>query len=289
MLGQPAYRLADRTAGPQGGRVHANPPRELSNPMPDRANTPLLTADDPKPVIRDENTCGASPFLLIGDHAGRAIPRALGDLGLPPAERERHIAVDIGIEELGLALARKLGAPFLRQAYSRLVIDCNRSPDHPGSVAEASDGTHVPGNASIGAERRRARVEEIFTPYQDAIAKALDARAAAGLPTILVSLHSFTPSMDGRDRPWELGVLHNGHEDGFSLAVLERLRGHGEFTIGDNEPYRMNETDYTVPRHAFPRGLPYLELEVRQDLIGQPGGRVEEIAELLAQTLATCA
>lgn len=258
-----------------------------STPRPANA---LLGPNDPSPVRITGDLLAPGALVFIGDHAGAAIPAPLGTLGLSAEDRARHIAVDIGIEELGQTLAEQLAAPFLRQRYSRLVIDCNRDPTHPGSVAQVSDGTVVPGNTAIDPADRQARISAIFAPYQDAIGAMLDARAAAGLRTILVSLHSFTPRMNGACRPWQLGVLHDGHEEAYSLAVLDRLRDLGTFAVGDNEPYRMNTTDYTVPRHAFARALPYLELEVRQDLItpNNPAER-QRIAHTLRDVLIACA
>lgn len=255
---------------------------------PSDANV-LFGPNDPPPVRLTGDVYSPGPLVLIGDHAGDAIPQSLGTLGLSAEDRARHIAVDIGIEDLGAMLAERLGAPFLRQRYSRLVIDCNRDPVHPGSVAQVSDGTTVPGNTAIAPGDRQARIDAIFAPYQGAISAMLDARGAAGIATIVVSLHSFTPHMNGSARPWHLGVLHDGHEDAFSLAVLNRLRTVGTFVVGDNEPYRMNTTDYTVPRHAFARKLPYLELEVRQDLIA-PDNAVERerIADTLHKVLTAC-
>lgn len=246
----------------------------------------LLAAGDPAPVRVTGDRLAPGPFVLLGDHAGRAIPAGLGTLGLPSAELTRHIALDLGVEELGLALAERLGAPFLRQTYSRLVIDCNRDPAHAQAIAETSDGTPISGNRGLGAEARRARVAAVFEPYHAAIADALNAREAAGLETVVVSLHSFTPVMDGFDRPWEIGVLHDGRRDDFALAVLTRLQAEPAWVAAGNVPYAMDETDYTVPRHAYRRGLRYIELEVRQDLIGP---RVAEIAALLAGAFRACA
>ena len=241
----------------------------------------LLSEHDPAPVqsVRKEML---SPFLLIGDHAGMAIPAALGDMGVSEEDRARHIAVDIGIEALGRALAERLDAPFLWQAYSRLVFDCNRAADNPQATPTVSDGTPIPANSAMTWAERRARQAEIYDPYHDAIAAALDAR---GPDTVLVALHSFTPSMNGFDRPWEYGVLHDGHEDGFALRVLAALRRTGH-VIGDNEPYRMDEVDYTIPRHAFARGLPYVELEVRQDIaVGQADAVVDTLGQALVAAL----
>lgn len=249
------------------------------------AGPTLLNRRDPNPVQKTLPDEVESPFVLVGDHAGTAIPAALGDLGLGAADRARHIAVDIGIEELGRTLSKRLGAPFVSQAYSRLVVDCNRDPGHQGWIAEVSDGTPIPGNRELSKEQRTARRAEIFDPYHAAIAELLDARAEQGCESVLVALHSFTPVMNGEMRPWHVGVLHAGREDGFALAVLERLRRRSGLVVGDNEPYRMDPTDYTVFRHAFPRGLRYVEIEVRQDLLAGPPA-VSDVSELLGEVFS---
>ena len=244
----------------------------------------MLNERDGLPVRRNDNELAASPFLLVGDHAGLAIPEALTDLGLSQTDRSRHIALDLGVRELGLVLGEKLGAPFVWQHFSRLVCDCNRHPSDPDWAAATSDGSEIPGNRDISNFDRAVRLAQIFEPYHRAIAEALDVRNEAGATTVLVSLHSFTPTMDGVRRPWEIGVLHDGRDDAFALRVLELLRRCDGFMVGDNEPYDMDHTDYTVPRHAYPRGLPYIEIEVRQDLLADGAG-VERIADLLAEIL----
>lgn len=186
-----------------------------------RQDEPLLGADDPQPV-RVHGRTGPSPFVLVSDHAGRAVPARLGDLGVPAPEWERHIAWDIGMAGMGRLLAERLETVLIEQAYSRLVIDCNRAPGHPTSVVQSSDGTLVPGNAELDAEAERERVERIFRPYHDRITAELDARQAEGQPTVLVSLHSFTPEMDGIARPWHAGILHN-HGPRFGLILKDLL------------------------------------------------------------------
>ena len=194
---------------------------------------------------------------------------------MAPEELDRHIAWDIGVAGLGERLAELLGATFIRQRVSRLVIDCNRDPARADAFPEVSDGAPIPGNQGLDPAGRLARIAEVAAPYHAAIAAELDARAARGLPTTLVSLHSFTPRMDGFQRPWRFGVLHAG-DSPYSEAVLAQLRAeYGEALVGDNQPYRMDEVDFTVPHHAGGRGLDYLELEVRQDLIAEPAGQAE--------------
>jgi predicted N-formylglutamate amidohydrolase len=208
---------------------------------------------------------------------------SLRRLGLEEAELERHIACDIGIEPLGVALAGALDACFIRQAYSRLVIDCNRRPGAEGSIAEVSDGAPIPGNRGLSPQEIAARQMQIYQPYQDAIAAELDRRARAGVQTLFVSLHSFTPVMAGFARPWKAGVLHRD-DSRLSHHMLRLLRRELDDAAGDNQPYRLDVIDNTVPLHADPRGLDYLEIELRQDWIGEPEGRAEAVA-LLARLL----
>lgn len=231
------------------------------------------------------NTAGRSSFLLLGDHAGNAVPAGLARLGLDERELTRHIAIDIGVAALGARLAERLDACFIEQRYSRLVVDCNRHDEATDAMAAFSDGTVVPANCDITPLERRARIEEIYEPYHRMIAETLAARKQAARPTIVIALHSFTPSMAGVARPWDIGVLHAGGNVDFAHATLAALNATPGFCIGDNEPYRMDHTDYTVPRHAIAAGLAYAELEVSQQRLADDTG-VAEMADVLAAVLA---
>jgi predicted N-formylglutamate amidohydrolase len=248
--------------------------------------TRLLAAGEAEPATV-ANSSSRSPYLFVCDHAGRATPKALGSLGLPPEAFERHIAWDIGAGALSLMMGEALGACVIRQIYSRLVIDCNRAPDRADAIVEVSDGTQVPGNVGLDPTEVAARVAEIHAPYHHRIAEELDLRAATGAPTLMVAIHSFTPEMNGLARPWHLGVLHLG-DSALSRAMLSGLAEEGGWVVGDNEPYAMDGIDYTIPAHAQARGLDYLELEVRQDLIAEPSGQAR-IADLLRRRLTAAA
>jgi predicted N-formylglutamate amidohydrolase len=247
---------------------------------------PLLEEGDPEPAAA-ENTQGQGPFLLVCDHAGRAIPRRLGDLGLPRSAMDRHIAWDIGALDLSRRLAEALDSPLVHQRYSRLVIDCNRAPEHPGSIVAISDGHAIPGNQALTPADAEARRAEVFAPYHATIAAELDVRKARGAPTLLVCVHSFTPSMAGFDRPWHVGVLHLGDSPA-SNALLEALRREEGLEVGDNLPYAMDGTDYTAPVHRRGRGIDAVELEVRQDLLQEPAA-ARRIATLFTRLLPTVA
>jgi predicted N-formylglutamate amidohydrolase len=234
----------------------------------------LLGEGDPPPVIVADE--GNSDFLLTADHAGGAIPKRLGDLGLPESERRRHIALDIGIAGVTGFLSQALNAAAVWQNYSRLVIDCNRRPEWVSSIPVVSETTPIPGNVGISREEREVRRREIFQPYHDRISELLDRRAAAGRRTVLVAMHSFTPVFKGVTRTVEVGILYNPEARDIRLPhlMLELLRAEGDLAVGDNEPYAISgNSDYTVPVHGEGHGLPHVEIEIRQDLIRDAGGQ----------------
>ncbi len=227
---------------------------------------------------------GGSPFLLVCDHAGNAVPTQLKTLGLETSDLEDHIAIDIGAFSLSHWLAQRLDAPLIGQAYSRLVIDCNRRPDSSMAVPEASDGRVVPANRDLPDAERHGRIAAIFTPYHDAIEQAISLRLAEERTTVICAMHSFTRAMNGQDRPWDIGVIHgpSGQVAERLFAALGRV---DSLRVGRNVPYEIDfEGDYTLPVHAETKGLPYVEIEICQDLISHCAGQ-RRIACLLERAL----
>lgn len=223
--------------------------------------------------------------MLTCDHYGRRIPRMLGDLGLPESELRRHIAWDIGIAGVAESLSKQLDAHLVVQRYSRLVIDCNRPPHVAGSIPRISEATAIPGNEGLSRETMGLRRAQIFDPYHRRIDAIIDARRAAGMPTVLVSLHSFTPVYAGIARPWHIGTLYH-RDTHLPPLVLKGLRAEGDLVVGDNEPYAVSDdSDYTIPVHGEARGLINTGIEIRQDLIADPAGE-KSWADRLARIFA---
>ncbi len=226
-----------------------------------------LLAPDEAPPFEIVNPDGSAPVLLICDHASRAIPRALDNLGLDEAALRRHIAWDIGAAEVARALAVRFDAPLILAGYSRLVIDLNRPLDDPTSIPVISEGTIVPGNRDLDPEEAARRADSLFRPYHAAIDDALGRFEAAGRTPALLSIHSFTPVFKGVERPWHVAVLWD--RDGrIAQPLMAALRSDPELLVGDNEPYSARDpAGFTIESHAEPRGLPHVLVEIRQDLI----------------------
>ncbi len=230
----------------------------------------------------------SSRLVLLCDHASNALPPDYDGLGLDEAQRARHIAYDIGAAALTRALAARLRSTAILSRYSRLLIDPNRGEHDPTLIMRLSDGTIIPGNQNIDAAEREKRLQAFYRPYHDAIAREIDARIARDSAPVLVSLHSFTPEWRGRSRPWHAGILWD-KDPRLALPLIEALRAEPSLCVGDNEPYSGRLKGDTLYRHGTRRGIAHAIIEVRQDLIAQPGGQTawaERLARVLKGVMA---
>jgi len=224
-----------------------------------------LSADEPGSVARIDNPGGASPVLLICEHASNHLPGAYGTLGLSEAERESHIAWDPGALGVARGLAQRLDAPLVHATVSRLVLDLNREPSAPDSITLLSERTAVPGNANLSADERQRRVREVYESFHGAV-DGFMARRETHTRAVL-SVHSFTPVYRDVPRPWHVGLIHDADQR-LAQAVAAELKQDPTVVIGLNQPYSpADRVFHTLERHAVRRGLAPLMIEIRNDLI----------------------
>lgn len=242
----------------------------------------MAPADWPAPV-EVVNAASDAPFVLVCEHASNHIPAEYVGLGLDAAERDSHIAWDIGAAAVTRELAGALGSPAFLGTYSRLLIDLNRPTDAPSSICERSEATDIPGNHGLSAAERERRRRAIFAPYHACIQQHLDRRQASGQPTWIVAIHSFTPVFLGVARRWHAGILYGAARD-FGERVIHALSD-PSILVGANVPYAVSrDEDYAAPVHGDDRGLPAILVEIRNDLIRAPRD-ISQWADRLAATL----
>ncbi len=257
----------------------------LKDSEPAGASAAERAPGDPAPY-EIVNPDGRARVLLLCDHASAALPARAAGLGLPPELLARHIAWDIGAAETTRRLSALMDAPAVLSGASRLYIDVNRSPSNPSSILGVSDGIEVPGNRNLTTVERECRIADYFTPYHRAAEDLGDKIAArAGLPAF-VTVHSFTPVMDGFERPWHIGILWH-RDPRLAAPLLAELGARPALVVGDNQPYSGSDPEsYSLATHGAAHGRPHVEFEIRQDLIDTHHG-VEAWAEVLAGALRT--
>jgi predicted N-formylglutamate amidohydrolase len=247
------------------------------------APPPLLGGDDPAPVSV-HNGNGKARAVIVCDHGSNAVPRALHGLGLTERELHLHIAWDIGAASVTRLLADALDAPAVLANYSRLVIDCNRRPGHPESIARVSDHVAIPGNEAADEAEAARRADAIFWPYHRKIGAGLAGFAMRGEIPAIISIHSFTAVLGGETRPWQIGVLWED-DDRMAVPLVAALRRDGSLTVGENQPYSGKARyGYSIEVHATECGLPNVLVELREDMVASAEGQARTAA-LLADAL----
>jgi predicted N-formylglutamate amidohydrolase len=171
------------------------------------------------------------------------------------------------------------------------VIDLNRPLASPESIPEQSAGVPVFGNCGLTPQARAARVAALFAPYHQAITELLEGRV--GRPSLLISIHSFTPVLGDERRPWPISVAY-GRDPRLADLLRPALKRRGDLLVGNNQPYGVDdEHDYTLPTHGEGRGIPNAMIEIRQDGLSTPAdiagwvGRLADAYEHLRGTAAT--
>jgi predicted N-formylglutamate amidohydrolase len=240
----------------------------------------MLNENDPAPVLQ-HNRDATGPVLFTCEHAGRATPAVLGDMGVSDADWERHIAWDVGALALAESLADRMGCRLISQRYSRLVIDCNRALISPELIPEASDRTVVPANEAISDAERQSRIDAIHAPFHDCVAAEIERQR----PRLIFPVHSFTPRMNDQDRPWHGGFLANRMPEAAESLLMATAGRAPYLNFALNEPYTVDDiSDYTVPVHGEQNAIPHALVEVRNDQLLHESG-IEFWADLLGRAI----
>src|SRR5262245_27241381 len=259
-------------------------PSGLATSAPARPAPPEAAAPDPNTLIVVENGAGAGPFVLLCDHASNRVPDEYQSFGFAADQLGLHIAWDPGALGVALLLSGTLDAPLFWPDVSRLVIDCNRPADAASLIVVESEGRAVPANVGLSGKERARRIERIHTPYHDAVDACLARRLAAGLPTVLIAIHSFTPVYLGKARFWQVGLVFD-EDDRMANALIKGLAADRGLLVGINQPYAPADlVYYTVGRHARTHRVPAAMIEIRNNEIGDEAGQkrwANRLAEIL--------
>lgn len=227
------------------------------------------------------NPQGQGAAVILCEHASNRFPDDFGDLGLAEADRQSHAAWDPGARAVALGLSQALDAPLVASTVSRLVYDCNRPPHVASAMPSQSEKISVPGNRDLDEASRQARVDRVYLPFRDAVNRLLDARAEAGQPSLLITIHSFTPVYNDRPRAVEIGILHD-EDAGLADAMLDQAHRLPHRRVERNEPYGPQDgVTHSLKEYGIARGLPNVMIEIRNDLLTNAADEAQMTDEML--------
>ncbi len=216
-------------------------------------------------------------ILIVADHASNFVPAEIR-LGLNHDQLRQHIAWDIGVASVAGRLCAEFEFAAFLGGVSRLVVDCNRERDDESVIPTRSDDVEMTGNVLTAAQREE-RLVSYYDPYHIALSQLLKSYHSA----LILSLHSFTPMLrsdPSQLRPWDIGVLYNNYETASHL-MIKHLEHVGLY-VGDQQPYSGKHLNATMNRHAEDNEIPYIGIEMRQDLVADEPG-IDRFVQILGQ------
>ena len=217
-----------------------------------------------------------TPVVLLCEHASEALPEPWSWSQADQRLRGTHWAIDIGVAELCRELVHELGCSALLARFTRLLIDANRPLSASTLMRTMADGNVVALNQNVDSDDRAARIAGYWVPYHTA-ARELVARHD---DAVVIGIHSFTPCYEGETRTMEVGVLFDQDED-FGCWAYEQFKLMG-FKVALNEPYSgRNGLMYSPQHHASEHGRKTVELEIRQDLLGDTIWRAKHLPKFI--------
>ncbi|MGM0536322.1 MAG: N-formylglutamate amidohydrolase [Pseudomonadota bacterium] len=246
--------------------------------------------EQPSPSVEIHHRQGSGPAVILCEHASHHIPERYHDLGLKPEYRCSHAAWDPGARAVAVTLSAMLDSPLVASRISRLVYDCNRPPESESAMPERVEVIDVPGNHQLTADERLARVEAVYRPFCNAVTRVIAERASRRTPTVLITIHSFTPSFHGQARTVEIGILHDVDRR-MADAMLAQARRLPHRRIERNAPYGPEDgVTHSLKRHGIDNGLANVMIEIRNDLLATPEGEdtlARELSQLIRPALAS--
>lgn len=210
-------------------------------------------------------------YVVTCEHAGHEVPDRWRHLFAGQGELLRsHRGWDPGAFELGAELARLLGAPYVAQRVTRLLVETNRSERHPRLFSEFT--------RDLPSEERRELVETYYRPHRRRVVEAIEDVLRRADVAIHVGVHSFTPVWDGEERRVDVGLLYDPasplEKDLCARWVAELRRVRPDLRIRRNAPYRgvsdgLTKTLRRLFHQEFSGTERYagIELEVSQALV----------------------
>lgn len=215
-------------------------------------------------------------IVVTCEHASRKIPKEYAKLFSSKSAQsalKTHRGYDIGAREVAEVLSKKADF-FIQGSASRLLIDLNRSLGNKKLFSEWSFLLTEPEKAVL--------INHYYSTYRETIKKKISHWIKKGEEVLHISVHSFTPELDGEVRKAEIGLLYDpAHKKEQELARVWQIQLRNllpAWRIRCNYPYHGKSDGLTTYlRKQFPKNYLGIEIEINQQLFSN--NSAQEIAK----------
>ena len=222
-------------------------------------------------------------LILTCEHASNSLPsRYISLFETHQTRLKTHEGYDIGAFQVYNSLQNLADYSF-HYPWSRLLIEVNRSLHHPNLFSSISKKLDK-------AEKNRLIVD-YYQAYRNQIQQKIEEAINRGEAILHLSIHSFTPILNGNIRKTELGILYDPkrklEKDWADCFKKELSLQFHQFRIRMNYPYLGKADGFTTSlRRRFPNQYVGIELEINQKLVENQDD-FEEFKSKLRGCLAT--
>lgn len=199
--------------------------------------------------------------VLTCEHAGNQIPQEYPDLFKNDLEvLKTHRAYDPGAFDLFQELSDLSDFKY-SHFISRLLVEVNRSIGHPQLFSEFTK--------KLNATEKTSILNQYYFPYRNTIEKTISENIQKRERLLHLSIHSFTPVLDGDVRNTDIGLLYDPSrksEKDFCKILKHQLSANSpEVKVRYNYPYLGIADGFTTYlRKKFPENYAGIEIEVNQ-------------------------
>ena len=138
-------------------------------------------------------------IIVSCEHGGNTVPHAYHHLFIDAEDiLQTHRGYDTGALSVAKELSDELRAKLFFNEISRLIIDTNRSLNTADLFSEYTSHLKAPAKEHI--------IEHYYTPYRERLERYI-LNHLGRKPLLHLSVHTFTPIMNGVERGVDIGLL----------------------------------------------------------------------------------
>jgi predicted N-formylglutamate amidohydrolase len=222
-------------------------------------------------------------LLISCEHAVDTVPEQYLSLFSPfNALLTSHRGIDFGALAIAEHLKQQVPCDFFQATNTRLLVDCNRSMNHPACFSEVT--------RDLPAIEKKQILDIYYWPYRQQVIMAIEKHIKQGSQIWHLSIHSFTPMMNDIVRNADIGLLYDPQRTS-ERELSWQWKGQikkmfPEYKIRMNYPYSGVSDGFTSALRKKFTNDEYVGIEVEiNQAITKNGRDLETIKNILSISL----
>ncbi|CEG58104.1 N-formylglutamate amidohydrolase [Legionella fallonii] len=193
-----------------------------------------------------------------------------------------HRGIDFGALTIAEYLTKQIPSDFIKATCTRLLIDCNKSINHPRCFSEVTQ--------NLSTEEKQKIMDNYYWPFRLQTMDIIKHHIEHGSQVLHLSVHSFTPILNGIARNADIGILYDPQRSSEKRlasqwrAELKKLAP--EYKIRMNYPYKGISDGFTRMMRKQYTDMEYIGIELESNqAITLDNKKIDNLKIILADSL----